>query len=253
MTIEPEHIDMINADIDGEIASDDRTKLDALLADNDDARSMHTELSALCSTIDSTDAEAPPPHLRHVIMNSVKPTPQKTESPGILELLFSSPVLKYASTFAAGVLLTLSVVNSNQAANQAFDDVTGLVGTMAAPVHGDLVSSVAVDNAQVAGQVSMRSAGSMLILDFDLVATNQVEIEADYADKTIWFNGFAQLESSGTTVSAKSGLVTLGMEGKRRYAVFLQNGGERGVTINLRFKAGGEVVHEASLKYEPAR
>ena len=144
-------------------------------------------------------------------------------------------------------------MNSDQASNQAFDDVTGLVGTISDPINGNLVNTIAIDNVNVAGQISLRSSGSMLILDFDLAANSPIEIEADYADRTIWFNGFAQLESSGTTVSAKSGNVTLGMEGKRRYAVYMQNGGERSVTFNLRFFAGGEVVHEASLRYDPAK
>jgi hypothetical protein len=251
MTIEQKYIDLINADIDGEIASADKGHLDVFLVENDEARALHSELAAFCGSIDSVEAVPPPPHLRHVIMNSVKPTPEKTESPGILETLFASPVLKYSCTFAAGVLLTLSIVSSDQISNQAFDDVTGLVGTIADPISGDLVNTIAVDNAEVAGQVSLRSTGSMLILDFDLVANSPVEIEADYQDRSIWFNGFAQLESSGTTISAKSGSVTLGMEGKRRYAVYLQNSGERGVTVNLRFVTGGEVVYEASLSYEP--
>jgi len=251
MAIEQEYIDLINADIDGEIEQADKGDLDLLLAENDEARALHTELTMLCGSIDSIEAVSPPPHIRHVIMNSVKPTPAKMESPGILEMLFASPVLKYSSTFVAGVLLTLSIVSSDQISNRAFDDVTGLVGTISDPISGDLVNSIAVDNAEVAGQVSLRSTGSMLILDFDLVANSPIEIEADYRDRTIWFNGFAQLESSGTTISAKSGSVTLEMEGKRRYAVYLQNGGERGVTVNLRFVTGGEVVHESSLRYDP--
>lgn len=251
MTIEQKYIDLINADLDGEIEHADKGDLEAFLAENGDARALHADFATLCGTIDSIEAVSPPPHIRHVIMNSVKPTPAKTESPGILEMLFESPVLKYSATFAAGVLLTLSIASSDKISNQAFDDVTGLVGTISDPISGDLVHTIAVDNTEVAGQVSLRSAGSMLILDFDLVANSPIEIEADYADRTIWFNGFAQLESSGTTISAKSGSVTLGMEGKRRYAVYLQNGGERGVTVNLRFITGGEVVHEASLKYEP--
>ena len=251
MTIEQKYIDLINADLDGEIEHADKGDLEAFLAENGDARALHADFATLCGTIDSIEAVSPPPHIRHVIMNSVKPTPAKTESPGILEMLFESPVLKYSATFAAGVLLTLSIASSDKISNQAFDDVTGLVGTISDPISGDVVNSIAVDNTEVAGQVSLRSTGSMLILDFDLVANSPIEIEADYADRTIWFNGFAQLESSGTTISAKSGSVTLGMEGKRRYAVYLQNGGERGVTVNLRFITGGEVVHEASLKYEP--
>ena len=78
-----------------------------------------------------------------------------------------------------------------------------------------------------------------------------IEIEADYSDQTIWFNGFAQLESEGTTMSAETGRVRLGMEGKRRYAVYLHNRGSRETTVNLRFVANGEVVHEASLDYAP--
>jgi hypothetical protein len=253
MSIEQKTIDLINADIDGEIEHADKSALDEILAENDEARTLHSKLAALAGSIESIEPVSPPPHLRHVIMNSVNPTTTRAESPGFLQTLFASPALRYSSTFAAGVLLTLSIVSSDQISNRAFDDVTGLVGTISDPISGNLVNTVAVDDAEVAGKVSLRTSGSMLILDFDLVANSPVEIEADYADRTIWFNGFAQLESSGTTISAKSGSVTLGMEGKRRYAVYLQNGGERGVTVNLRFIAGGEVVHETSLKYEPAQ
>jgi len=251
MAIEQKYIDLMNADIDGEIDQADKGHLDEFLAANDEACALRAELETLCGTIDSVEAVSPPPHIRHVIMNAVKPTPTKTESPGILDILFASPVLKYSATFAAGVLLTMSILSSDEISHRAFDDVTGLVGTISDPISGDIVNSISVDNAGVAGQVSLRRAGSMLILDFDLVTNGPVEIEADYRDRSIWFNGFAQLESSGTTISAKSGSVTLGMEGKRRYAVYLQNSGERDVTVNLRFLTGGEVLHEASLKFEP--
>ena len=91
----------------------------------------------------------------------------------------------------------------------------------------------------------------MLILDFDLVAKDHIEVEADYSDRTIWFNGFAQLESGGTAISAETGRIRLGMEGKRRYAVYLHNEGGRETTVNLRFLSDGKVVHEASLDYTP--
>lgn len=241
----------MNADIDGEIDQADKGHLDEFLAANDAACALRAELETLCGTMDSVEAVSPPPHMRHVIMNSVKPTPAKTASPRILDILFATPVLKYSATFAAGVLLTMSILSSDNSSYRAFDDVTGLVGTISNPISGDIVNSIAVDNTEVAGQVSLRRTGSMLILDFDLVANRPVEIEADYRDRSIWFNGFAQLESTGTTISAKTGSVTLGMEGKRRYAVYLQNSDKRRVTVDLRFLAGGEVVHEASLKFEP--
>ena len=182
-------------------------------------------------------------------MSSVNPPAAEPESPGFLQNILAAPALRYAATFAAGVFLALSLVESGQISNRAFDDVTGLVGSVADPVAADLVTRVSVDEAAVAGTVSLRSAGSILILDFDLVAPEPIEIQAGYTDPSIWFNGFAQLESTGTSVSAETGRVTLGMEGKRRYALFLHNEGGRATTLNLQFRAEGEIVHETSLNY----
>lgn len=252
MAIDQKYKDLINADVDGEISDSDSAELQAYLAQSAEGSALHQELSSFCSALDAVESVEPPPHLRHVIMNSVNTAPVAAKRPGFLQTLFATPAVGYAATFAAGVLLTLTLVNSGQISIRAFDDVTGLVGSVADPVGADTLSEISVDESAVAGTVSLRSSGSMLILDFDLVTIEPIEIEADYTDKTIWFNGFAQLESSGTTIAAESGRIRLGMQGKRRYAVYLQNEGGRNTTVSLRFKVGEEVVHEASLSNAPA-
>lgn len=253
MTIEQKYTDLINADIDGEISASEKAELQAFLDESAEGQALHDDLSSVCATLDAVESEQPSPHVRHVIMNSVKPTREPKKSPGFLEILFATPAIKYAVTFAAGVFVTLSIVDSDQISDHAFDDVTGLVGTVADPVNAALASSISVTEPDLAGTVSLRSAESMLILDFDLVAKSHIDIEADYTDPSIWFNGFAQLESEGTTISAETGRIRLGMNGKRRYAVYLHNRGGRETTVNLRFLADGKVVHEASLDYTPAR
>ena len=251
MAIEQKFIELIHADIDGEIESSDRAELAALLESSPEARALHAELAALCSALGAVESLDPPPHLRHVIMNSVSKEPEEAPKPRLLNTLFAAPALRYAAVFAAGVFVTISIVNSGQISERAFDDMTPLVGTIADPVSARLESTVSVNETSVAGQVSLRSSGPLLILDFDLSSREPVDIEASYTDKTIWFNGFAQLESSGTSISAESGKVRLGMDGKRRYAVYLHNQGGRGMTVQLRFIARGEVIHETSLDYSP--
>jgi hypothetical protein len=254
MAIEQKFADLINADIDGEISDAEKAELQAFLSDSAAGRALHDELASLCGTLDGVELEAPPAYMRHVIMNSVPPTRNKDASPGFLRVLLATPALKYAATFAAGVFLTLSMLDSSQISNQTFDKVTGLVGTVAEPVSATLASSVTLSETDIAGTVSLRSAGSIMILDFDLVSKDQIEVHADYTDKTIWFNGFAQLASEGTTVSAESGRVRLGMkEGKRRYAVYLHNEGSHGTRVDLRFLADGKVIHEARLDYKPTK
>ena len=241
MALDEKYTDLINAAIDGEISAEDQANLDAFLAENADGRALYNELSSLCESLDGLDTEEPPVHLRHVIMNSIPEQKKPDEEPGFLQSLFLQPALRYTATFAAGVIVALLIIDSSQVSNKAFDDVTGLVGTVAEPVESSLASSVMLDERDVAGTVSLRSAGSIMIIDFDLVSR----------DPSIWFNGFAQLESEGTSVAAADGRVTLGMQGKRRYAVYLHNQRGHATTVNLRFLSEGEVVHEASLEYEP--
>ena len=71
MAIEQKYIDLINADVDGEISPDDKRELDAFLAANDEARELHAELTMLCGSIDSVESASPPPHLKYVILSAV--------------------------------------------------------------------------------------------------------------------------------------------------------------------------------------
>ncbi|MEJ2274533.1 MAG: hypothetical protein P8Y01_08150 [Woeseiaceae bacterium] len=166
-SIEQKYSDLVNAAIDGEISADEQAELDAFLANSAEGRALYEELASVCGTLDGLDAEEPPNNLRHVIMNSIPPTREPEQSPGFWQGLLATPALKYAATFAAGVFLALSIVDSSNVSSKAFDDVTGLVGTVGQPVDSTLASTVSVDELDVAGTVSLRSAGSLMILDFD--------------------------------------------------------------------------------------
>ena len=255
MAIDPKYVELINADIDGEISSAEKAELEAFLADSPEAQALHATLLALNVSLDSLPGLNSPPHLKHTIMASItQPKPSRqSENANSVRGLFAAPALKYAATFAAGAILTLSLVSSDRASQRAFDDVTGLVGTIADPVPGGPgVHTAQISQKEVAGTVTLRSSGPILIVDFDLVSSGPVDIVASYSDQTIWFNGFAQLESPGASISAESGRVTMHIDGKRRYAVFLHNAGDRDITINLQFMLNGEAVYNMDIEYAQA-
>jgi hypothetical protein len=253
MTIDPKYFELIQAEIDGEIDDAGKAELETFLAESEEGRAVYEELEMLCRSLDGMPSMDPPPHLKHMLLNQAPVKAVPRPEPGLLQRAFSGPLLGYVGVFAASVALTLALVDSGQISRGAFDDVTGLVGTIAdseflVPRHG----TVSVDESEVAGTVTLRSAGPILIVDFDLAAKQPIEIVAGYSDKTIWFNGFAQLESIGTNVAAEADTVTLEMEGKRRYAFYLNNPGMRPTTIDLRFMANGEIIHEAQLRFAGA-
>jgi hypothetical protein len=247
-TIDPRTIELIHADIDGEISAAEKRELDELLATTVDARAFHAEMASLCATLDAAETLEPPPHLKHVVLQMLKPKRRTVRSPGRIARLFAEPALRVATAFAAGIILTLSFISSDRMSRNAFDDLTSLVGTIAdSPGNLPVRDSVSISRHDIAGTVTLRKSGRILVVDFDLVSNGPVDIVAQFRDRSIWFNGFAQLESSGTSIAAGPGQVTLSMDGKRRYAVYLHDNGSKDASVDLKFVASGNIIHEAQL------
>lgn len=262
MAIDPKFADLINAEIDGWIAPEERVELKAYLAENDAAGAYRDELTSLCAGLDSIEAVAPPPHLKHVILDTVmsrkssRPETHQRTSANLFNDFFGVPTVRYAMSFAAGIIIAYTLLSSEQISRQALDDVTDLVGTITQP--RDAVNLATTDTIQMtlnelAGSISLKRLGDMLIIDFDLTSQGPIDIVAVFADPDIWFNGFAQLESTGTSVAAESGRVTVHMEGQRRYALYLHNASKEAATVNLQFYADGQLVYEDELKFGKAK
>ena len=258
MAIDPKFVDLINAEIDGEISAEDRILLEEHIAQDPDTRALRDELSDFCAKLDAVESILPPADLRRVILNTVSPkiVSQTTSGGGhwrvMMGTLFGSSVQRYAMSFAAGAVLTYTFISSDQISRQALDDVTGLVGTISQPEFTGEKSgedSIRLTLNEVAGSVHLNKVGSIMILDFDLASQGPIEIVASFSDRNIWFNGFAQLESNGTTIAAEAGQVTVRMEGQRRYAVYLNNDSRSAATISLRFYSGGMLIHEDELRF----
>lgn len=255
MNIDPDIVDLINAEIDGELSVDDRERLDIYLAGSPAAREYRDDLAAFCGQLNTIDKLEPPEHLQNLILDNLKPTATKESSRGlfdVLAVLFGVNGVRYAASFAAGVILTYALVNSGQISDGAFDDVTNLVGTMTQPEPlGEVarVDDLRLTLSEIAGTVTLNRSGPMLIIDFDLASESPVEIIAGFNDPDVWFNGFAQLESEGTSISAATGQVTLRTLGQGRYAVYLYDASPGEATVNLRFISSGALIHEETLEF----
>ena len=253
MAVDQEIAELINADIDGEISAADREKLRGYLQSQPEAQELYDEIASLCQSLDAMEAVAPPPHLKHVILDSLQAPPVRPRAVRPLWRRFLvAPPLHYAGTFAAGSLVTFLIISSNQISEHVFDDVTDLVGTVGTEVNGSARPGDGIINLtgrQIAGTVKAHRAGPIMVIDFDLASVEPVEIVAEFTDRDIWFNGFAQLESDGTTVSAETGRVSLRMTGKRRYAMYLYNASGGAATVKLRFYATGELIYEDDLSF----
>mgnify|MGYP003571990654 CR=1 FL=1 len=75
--LEERIIQMINADLDGELGQAEKEELDAILESSAEARSMRVEMLKLTNLLDSVPEVAPPPGLSEQILNKLTPPPRK--------------------------------------------------------------------------------------------------------------------------------------------------------------------------------
>ena len=69
--IEDRHIELINAELDGELTTAERAELSRLLLANPEARALRVELSRLSGALEQLESVAPPSELATSVLSSL--------------------------------------------------------------------------------------------------------------------------------------------------------------------------------------
>jgi hypothetical protein len=214
-------LDLIHAEIDGELDTHQRGELSRRLLADPDLRHARDELRRLCASLEALPAVEPPPQLRAGIARALPPiaiparhTPQM------------HPRWRIAAAIAGAVTLgsILFATLDGQKTGGA-----ELAGTMAAPRTPVTIDTARVQGGPVTGQVGLYRDVAGLGVTLDVVAT--VPVDAVITD------GGHMLRVTG-----------VGQEGAPM-AVSLPGFGAGGsATIELTFLSSGSEVGRATLR-----
>lgn len=217
-------LQLINAEIDGELGPGEREELDAVLESSTDARAMKAELQKLANLLDAAPALEPPAGLSNRILDLVA-GPEKKPILSLSGLFSSFQPATAGLGFAAGLMATVLVYEWSPGP-MPVSDTTRMVGTM---VAGQQVASarqldaITVEAAGVAGEVTLSSSGNMLVLEFDIESAEPAQIEVALDKAGLEFGGIAL---SGNTTQQDSYQVSGGTlrvvnQGRQAFTVFL--------------------------------
>jgi hypothetical protein len=176
--IEEKYIELIQADVDGELPDERRAELSRFLLAHPEARVLRAELVAVAEALGSVAAAEPPADLRERILAALPPLSRPARRAGGTGY---SSGMRWAAVFAAATLLG-AIVFRLASDDRSVVDVSNLYGTMAsqgasAPV---LVDRVAVSLEQVHGTVSLLGSPQARFVKFDLAADGPVEVVVEH-------------------------------------------------------------------------
>ena len=247
-------LELINAEIDGELTPDERTELEALLASSAEARAMKAELLKLSNVIESVPEREPPADLTDRILGQLK-QPARRPAFSLAGLFASLQPVPVGMAFAAGLLLTVGVYELSPG-QRADSDVAGMVGTMVL----DSQALAHVETFRFAGSVALSGVGDMLVLSFDVAAEQQTEIVIAMADAGLGFGGIAHAAvgdvATGGSYEVSGGHLRVVNGTSHPFNVYLRRV-ESGVPhprgIGIEVIYSGERVFKGSLELEGER
>ena len=230
--IDEKYLELIHADIDGELPEQQRAELSRYLLANPEARAFREELRRVCAALDGIEQVEPPEGLRESILEAL--SAQRAARRFAMPRVFrTSPLaLRYAAAFVGGLLVSAIAFQVGTESRDGLG-VSELVGTMAAregaseAVRADAIK---LDLQQVGGAVNLYEAGSVLVLEFDLAPRQPIEVVAAYQGGEARFSRLAEP----------------GERGPQRYAISFAKA-ERGESaVNLKFFASVFLLSEIS-------
>ena len=248
--LEERTINLINADIDGELEADEREDLEAILESSAEARAMRAELLRLSNLLDNVPEQSPPTDLLHKILNQITPPPRGGAVFSLSKLFASFQPATTGLAFAAGLLLTVGFYELSPN-HQSTGDTAGMVGTMMASQPGGpefLKNDMSINGDGFSGTLSLRENEGIYVLNFDLESEDQTEIEVGLDGTGLSFGGFAETQGDADkvfdSVAISGGNLHVVNQGRQQFAVFLrQNSAEQLVdaeSITIDFSHDGE-------------
>ena len=200
MKLEERQVELIQADIDGELAGADRAELSACLLANPAARQLRDELRAVCAALEQIQPEEPPADLRERILAAL-PTGQATGAPAAGFPATSGCVAGRSalrSSFRRRLAGQRAGIPVRHLAGLGRASVNQLVGTMARAVPesvdvqggGSLVDKATIEMPQVTGAVSLHGTPAAPVVGVSVRARTDIDVVARLEGQAISFSGF---------------------------------------------------------------
>jgi hypothetical protein len=244
MTILDERIaQLIQADVDGELASEDKAELAAALEQQPEARLFRDEMQRIAKLLSDAPDIDPPKSLTKRILESIElPT-----SSNLLQgpASWFKPAT-YSLAMAAGVLLAIGV---QRATPDSQPNLASLVGSMVQKqktINHEPSAELLIEQAEVNGQVVMKNLEQTWMVEFNLQSDDLVEIALDLSGTGLSFGGFANQDSGVEQFQVSEGKVSMMNQGNHHFVLFLRNSS---MMDDHSQKIGVEVNHQGTTIY----
>lgn len=239
--IEQRTLDLIHAELDGELHVGDLAELQRRLEADPEAQAMRNHLAAIAGALGRMAPVAPPAGLQEQILQAMRPAakvlPFRTRN---------THIVRYTVALAAGIAIAAVGIqfSGNSGAGLDADQLVGTMGGQArAP--DPAVTEVALQAADLKGSVGLSADQGRWNLVFELASRQPVTVTAAYAEAAFRLSGSSGEAPGAAAISATPGHIRFVNQGQQRLVLLLEPGA--GGPVRISFEGQGKLLQEAVL------
>lgn len=254
---EKEFVELVNKEIDGTLADKERTKLKKYLERNTKAQQEYDDFLALARVLGRVEKATPPPHLKQQILNTVNLTkPAAVESrksrPFLRQLLPNAQPLKYAYTFAfgvvAGMLLFLAFSVSDRTPKR-IDDMRGTLLSEESARSLEAGEQITLREVDLEGTVSTRTSRDVGLVEVELNSRKEAQLLIHF-EGDVAFQAFRQTGTGKHEIASISGEVRITTSGTSKFTFVFEKKQDDTQPLQLTITSENRTIYNAPLSLQ---
>jgi hypothetical protein len=231
-------LELLHAEIDGELSAAERAELSRRLLMSAEARALREDLRRACAELDRLPMAEPPAELsQHILASPRVAIARNGTARGGGRRFTVVPVMRYAAVFVGGLLVSAIAFEASRGlTGRGMEDVAGTMAS--APAASRMaVGTLRVDLPELRGTLSFQPSAGELLVQFkpDAVppagahSPGSIEVVVARGEHEVHLKGFAAPQQA---------------EGAPGFAVTLPGPVAAGEVVAVRILASGVLVHE---------
>ena len=251
--IDEKYIELMNLEIDGVIAKEERRELSSYLESHPDALEYYNALKGTAAVLDGAEEIEPPAALSRDIIESIFEKHSDAEERCLSTRDVSRRKFRWRPgfAFAAGIIAGLFLFAS--ALLFIMKSPPGeeyLYGTIAGSDDTAVERTVVIDEPGARGSVRTRRSGDRIIAELEISSQGELLVQFIHGGE-IHFES-VQLKRPGTPrISVHEGRIELAISGENEYLIGMSDTSPSHSPIDLRITSSGVVVFEERIDQEP--
>jgi len=199
--------------IDGVINAEDEAELEAFLAEDDEAREIELELTALAKRLAGVRPAVPPPILRKRIDEALAAAQRRTADERVPSGVVSRRMpIRWAPqllAMAASLLLGVAIGFLLRLSGGGPVDASRAAGTIYAPLAHETSATWEIVLGEGAGTLGVRRNGTVLSVELMLAGEHEAELRLDADSGELQISGVRRQASGPDEIFAAAGRVVV--------------------------------------------